>query len=609
MLLFVQRLLKPGGRRTSVTVGDLISIPLPLRPLHSPPYPPPNTKAGFAALLRSHSQSSSLKQTHALILTTGFSVKNSLLTQMLEILSASGEMDYARNLFDEMPKPRIFIWNTLIRGYARSNLFAEAVAVYQNMRELGVRPDNFTFPFVFKACAALLDRWAGMEIHGVVVKLGLHLNNIVGTELVLMYVKVSDSDFAEEVFENMGDHRDLIAWNAVISAYAQSGRADRALAHFRRMEFAGVEPDTITLASVLSSCAYLGSFEMGKKLHRRIKQGILPSNIFVENTLLDVYSKCGRMEEALKLFNEMPSRNVVSWSTMIGGFAINGDSNKALDLFFQMGGEGVEPNDVTLLAVLLACSHGGLVTQGKKLFCSLASPTVEHYAAMIDLIGRSGRLDEAYGVIQSMPIVPDAGVWGALLNACVIHRNRELGEVAADELVKLAPGTSSYLVILSNMYAALGRWDEVEKIREWMRSSRLKKVAGFSSVELDGEVHVFSEGSRVGSKIHQVLCELTIAVRGMGYSPETGGALHDVEEEEKSEALMGHSERIAIAFIVAYSEDKECPLRIMKNLRICGDCHEFSKFASMALGREIVMRDKSRFHHFRDGECSCRDFW
>ncbi|KAG0451277.1 hypothetical protein HPP92_026302 [Vanilla planifolia] len=508
-----------------------------------------------------------------------------------------------------MHKPRVFLWNTLMRGYFRSDLCSEAIAIYCEMHRLAVRPDEFTFPFVLKACSTLVDIWAGMEAHAIVVKLGFDFNNIVGTELVVMYAKFGDPDCADYAFESMGNHRDLVSWNALISAHSQNGRADRALAHFRSMESTGIEPDTITVACVLSSCAYLGCLELGKKLHYRMEQGDLPSNTYVENALLDMYSKCGNMDEAFKLFGEMRTRNVVSWSTIIGGYAINGNSRKALDLFYQMRSEGVPPNDVTMLAVLSACSHAGLVRKGKELFRSLDKPTVEHCAAIVDLLGRSGHLHEAYTFIQSMPITPDAGVWGALLSACSIYRDTELGEIAADEILRLAPEVPSYQILLSNMYVALGRWGDAEKIRERMRRSGLRKVGAYSSVELNGEVHVFYEGSHSQSKeMNRVLSELTGRVRSIGYEPESSVALHDVEEEEKQAALLVHSERLAIAFSIIHSKVEGSPLRIMKNLRICYDCHEFFKHVSKVLGRAILMRDKSRFHHFGDGHCSCKEF-
>lgn len=489
----------------------------------------------------------------------------------------------------------------------------EALSLYARMRFFGVRPDSFTFPFVVKACAELLDVPLGVAVHGQIVKFEMEEDVIVGTELMVMYAKFGDSESADYVFDCGSGiaGRDMVFWNALISAYAQSGNASRALALFRRMEAAGVEPDAISIVSAVSSCACLGCLEFGRRLHLRFKEKV--RNVFVENALIDMYAKCGSMDEAGALFSEMGRRrNVVSWSSMIGGYAINGDSRRALSLFAEMLDDGVWPNSVTELAVLAACSHAGLVSEGKKHFGSISHPTAEHYATMVDLLGRSGHLEEAFSFIRSMPVEPDAPVWGALLGSCTVHHNTDLGQIAADELFKLAPDTPSYQVLLSNMYAVSGRWDDVQKVREHMRGNKLTKIAACSSVELDGEVHVFFEGSHAQwEEMYKKLEELDGVVKGMGYQPETGIVLHDVEGEEKEAALRTHSEKLAIAFSLVRSKGSESkvPIRIMKNLRICNDCHTFFKYASKALGREIVMRDKSRFHHFSDGRCSCNDFW
>lgn len=480
------------------------------------------------------------------------------------------------------------------------------------MHSVNVRPDSFTPPFVVKACAKLLDVRFGMAVHGVIVKFGLDDDTIVSTELMVMYAKSGDWESADCVLDLSSEsaRRDLVFWNALISAYAQNGNASRSLALFRIMESKRIVPDAVTFVSAISSCASLGCLEFGRELHFRLKE---VRNAYVENALIDMYAKCGSMDEASRVFSEMGSRrNVVSWSAMIGGYAINGDSDRALFLFSDMQNNGVHPNSVTMLAVLAACSHAGLVNEGKKYFSSIAQPTMEHYATMVDLLGRSGNLQEAYRFIKGMPIQPDAAVWGALLGSCTVHCDTNLGQIAADELFKLSPTTPSYHVLLSNMYAISGRWIDVQKVRGRMRGNNLKKIAAYSSVELDGELHVFFEGSHAECKeIYKKLDELNGIIKGMGYRPETGIVLHDVEAEEKEAALRTHSEKLAIAFILIHSEKSglEIPHRIMKNLRICNDCHNFFKYASKALGKEIIMRDKNRFHHFKNGSCSCKDFW
>ncbi|XP_058112424.1 pentatricopeptide repeat-containing protein At2g01510, mitochondrial [Magnolia sinica] len=581
------------------------------------PRSPPSNKQCFASLLNAFSKHpTQLMQIHALLLTTGLSRKNSLITSLISALLLMGHTIYPRRLFDTLHKPRTFLWNTLVRGYVKNDLCAEALTVYDRMHRAGIRPDEFTFPFVIKACAEVAGICGGPVVHAIVIKYGLAFDTIVRTELMIMYAKFGDLGAADYVFESMTD-RDLISWNALITVYAQGGHVDKALALFEGMNLEGVRPDSVTLASILSACAYLGSLEVGMWIHRQIiKQG-LHKNLFVDNALLDMYAKCGSMEMAGWVFDKMCQRNVVSWSTMIGGYAINGESEKALELFSCMWSEGVQPNQVTYLSVLFACSHAGLVRQGQMYFNYMSrpgskiQPKIEHYACMVDLFGRAGYLLEAYNFITRMPIEPDSGVWGALLGACTIHQNMELGQHVADHLFSLAPKAAAYHVLMSNIYAAAGRWADVEKIRQRMKDHGVKKVAAYSSVESNGEIHVFHGGDQSHPqcvKIYEVLEELMKQLRNVGYTPRTSVVLHDVEMEEKEAVLGTHSEKLAIAFGLI-SLRSELPIRIMKNLRICNDCHTFSKFVSKVVGREIVMRDKNRFHHFKGGVCSCKDFW
>ncbi|XXG51068.1 hypothetical protein AAC387_Pa02g4926 [Persea americana] len=573
-------------------------------------------KQQIASLLQSSSHPNQLKQIHAFLLTTGLSIKNSLMTHLLSSMMLLGDMTYARQLFDEMHNPRVYVWNILIRGYLKNDLCTEALCVYHQMRRLGIRPDKFTFPFVLKACSQLVAVWMGLVAHAHVVKFGLSFDTIVRTELMVMYAKFGDLGSADYAFQSMRK-RDLISWNALIAVYAQGGHADEALKLFDQMEAAGVAPDSVTLASVLSACAYLGSLEFGIRLHRQIVEQGLEMNVFVENALLDMYAKCGSMEMASQVFINMCKRNVVSWSTMIGAYAINGENEKAFALFSQMKDEGVRPNHVTLLSVLTACSHAGLISQGWSYFKYMAQPNsdiiprIEHYACMVDLLGRSGYLQEAYDFIKRMPIEPDPGVWGAMLGACTIHHNIELGQIVADHLFSLAPDAASYHVLLSNIYAAAGRWGDVEKVRQRMKDKGIKKVAAYSSVQANGKVHLFHGGDRLhpqSASIYQMLEELMKQLRSVGYAPKTNLVLHDVDMEEKEVMLGTHSEKLAIAFGLI-SLSSESPIRVMKNLRICSDCHTFSKYVSQITQREIIVRDKNRFHHFKAGFCSCKDFW
>lgn len=500
----------------------------------------------------------------------------------------------------------------------KNDLPNEAASIYKQMHFLGVRPDPFTFPFVIKACAQVIElRAAGSTAHAQVVKYGLEFVAVVRTELMIMYVKLGEWDLADFLFRTM-EEKDLVAWNAFIAACAQNGYGIKALALFREMGSAGTQPDAVTLVSALSACGQLGCSNIGEEIYGIAREQGIDCNIIVDNARLDMHVKCGNIDIATKLFEETRHRNLISWCTMIVGYAINGESEKALSLFSRMQREGLRPNYVTYLGVLSACSHAGLVSQGWRYFSRMSQsndenikPRKEHYACMVDLLGRSGHLEEAYNFIRSMPVEPDSGVWGALLGACARHQNVELGQHAADRLFELAPDVASYQVLMSNMYASAGRWDSVNKVRQRMRKKGVTKIAAYSSVEFNGEFHVFYGGDRSHPQseiIYDKLNSLYKQIKSMGYHSKINSVYHDVELEEKETMLSTHSEKLAIAFALI-NVGPERPMRVMKNLRICDDCHTFSKFVSMISSREIIMRDKIRFHHFRNGVCSCKDFW
>lgn len=503
--------------------------------------------------------------------------------------------------------------------YLENDLHIEGASTYSTMHQIGVKPDNFTYPIVVKACGELDDLWVGSSVHAHVLQYGFDFDFVVRTELMIMYVKFGELGSADYLFETMTG-KDLVAWNALITAYVQNGLASKSLNLFHQMGSKGVKPDSVTIVGTMSACAQLGCLEMGENIYDFArKQGIIvDSSTIVSNARLDMYMKCGSIDMAQNLFNEMPQKSVISWSTMIVGYAFNGYSKKALDIFAEMQIEGVKPNYVTFLGVLSACSHGALVKEGWIYFEYMNEsrdknirPRKEHYACMVDLLGRSGQLEEAYKFIKSMPIEPDSAIWGALLGACSIHHNIKLGQHVADLLFKLAPEIGSYHVLISNMYASAGRWNCVKKVRRRMRQRGIKKVAAYSYVEFNGELHGFYGGDKshpqskiIYGELEKLIKELKI----MGYAPKTDSVFHDVDMEEKEATLSTHSEKLAIVFgIINIRPDH--PIRVMKNLRACDDCHNFCKSVTKYTMREIVMRDKNRFHHFKNGVCSCNDFW
>ena len=336
----------------------------------------------------------------------------------------------------------------------------------------------------------------------------------------------------------------------------------------------------------------------------------------VGNALISMYSKCGSIRDARLVFDGMVIRDVISWTAMIGGLAMYGCGQVALQLFEQMKKEGVRPDSLTFVNVLSACSHTGLVDEGRRYFNTMSQdhcflPTIVHYGCLVDLLGRAGHLDEAENIIKTMPLKADAAIWGTLLGACRLHGNVMLAERVADYSLKIEPQNVAVYVQLSNVYAEAGMWDSVAKVRKLMRERGVKKLPGRSWIEVAKKVHSFVVEDRShpeAEEIYSELKSLTEKMKRAGYVPDTRLVMHEVDEEQKEEAVCHHSEKLAIVYGLMKTPSG-MPIRISKNLRMCTDCHTATKFISKIVGREILARDASRFHHFKDGLCSCGDYW
>eukprot|EP00253_Pinus_taeda_P001273 PITA_01273 len=419
---------------------------------------------------------------------------------------------------------------------------------------------------------------------------------------------------------------DVVSWTAIIAGYSQNGHPHKALAFFNEMQVQCIKPSSIVIVNVLPACADLLALEQGKQIHGYAIRNGFGSDVVVVNGLVNLYSKCGNVKVAHKLLEKMPEQTVVSWTALIAGYTQNGRPQEALAFFNKMQVQGIKPNlititgtkpdHITFTAILTACSHAGLVDQGRRYFqCMISdyglSPVLEHYACLVDLLGRAGHLDEAHDIIRKMPFEANADVWGALLGVCRIHCNIELGEQAAKHLFDLEPNNLGYYVLLSNIYADARRWEDVVKLRTMMKERGVKKPPGHSVVAVHREVQTFQVGDRShpqSEKIYATLEALYGKMRKAGYVPDTNLVLQDVDEEAKVNILCSHSEKLAISFGII-NTSPGTPIRIMKNLRVCTDCHNATKFISKIVAREIIVRDANRFHHFKDGLCSCKDYW
>lgn len=502
---------------------------------HVSAYVPPDHNM-YTFMLHSCSNITSLKQIHTHMLMSGLDQNIFIGTKLVTLYAKYGSIVDAGLVFDNLPNKNIFSYNTMIAGYVKNGHCEESLRVYARMQGKGIEPDNFTFPFLLKACAGLSALREGKLIHYHIRRNGLESDVFVGAALIDMYAKCRKIVDARQVFNKISA-RDMVLWTAMISGYAQNGHDYEALTTFQQMQRAGLAIDSITIISVLLACTHLGTLQRGKCVHGYIIRIGFESDVNVANALIDMYAKCGSIYFAHKLFDIMPERDVISWSAMIAGYGLHGQCETALAFFRQMQRAGIKPNYVTFISVLSACSHAGLVNKGWEYFDSMhrvycIGPSLRHYACMVDLLGRCGRLDEAKDFIEKMPLEPDAGVWGALLGGCRIHCNIELAEHAAEHLFSLEPQNAGYYVLLSNIYATCCRWDDVAKVRMLMRERKLKKMPGCSSIEVYSKVHSFvaEEKSHPQSgEIYAMLDILAKRLKEAGYVPDTKFVLEGLE--------------------------------------------------------------------------------
>ena len=556
------------------------------------------------------------KQLHSWVIRSGMGLDVCVgcsLVDMYAKCSVDGLVEDSRKVFDRMPEHNIVSWTAVITGYVQGGQEQEAVGLFIDMICGHVAPNCFTFSSVLKACANLPDFGLGEQLHGQTIKLGVSAVNCVGNSLVNIYARSGRMECARKCFDVLFE-KNLISCQAVVDPNAKNLSSEGAFNH--EIEGTGIGANSFTYACLLSGAACIGTISKGELIHARVLKSGFGTNLCINNALISMYSKCGNKEAALQVFNDMGDRNVISWTSLISGFAKHGFATKALELFYEMLEAGVKPNEVTYIAILSACSHVGLIDEAWKHFASMHRdhgivPRMEHYACMVDLLGRSGLLSEAIEFINSMPFHADALVWRTFLGSCRVHRNTELGEHAAKKILELEPHDPAAYILLSNLYASEGRWDDVAAIRKTMKLKKLTKEAGCSWIEVENQVHKFHVGDTShpqAQKIYDKLDELALKIKKLGYAPNTDFVLHDVEDEQKEQFLFQHSEKIAVAFALI-SNPKHKPIRVFKNLRVCGDCHTAIKYISVVTGREIVVRDANRFHHIKDGTCSCKDYW
>ncbi|XP_078433325.1 putative pentatricopeptide repeat-containing protein At3g25060, mitochondrial [Wolffia australiana] len=548
---------------------------------------------------------------------SGFAGDVFVCSSLLNLYAKCGKMDSAMAKFQEMKKKDLVSWTTMISGFASWGMPMEAVKIFLWMQSGGEKGDEVVLLGLIQACASLGDMKLGRSVHGHLIRSFPALDVVTETGLVDMYAKNGFPLQAHNMLDRM-PRRNLVSWGALISGLSKNGHAEAALQALIRMqqeEEEGIKPDEVAMVGALLACSQLGLLRKGKAIHGYALRGQELDKI-TATAVIDMYCKCGNLAAGRFLFDRARSRDAISWNTMISSYGLHGRGGEALSLFRQMREDNLSPDHATFSSLLAALNHCGMVKEGKLWFSAMkeefgVEPTEKHYVCMVDLLARSGLVEEAYDLAKAMPSEPRVAVWVALLSGCRHRGKIAVGEEVAERILANGSDDLGVYTLVSNFFAVAKKWDRVAEVRARMRKMKGKKVPGLSFVELSGRIHGFlveDETHVQHVEISRMLMELGEEMKKMGYRPRTEFVLQDVGEEVKERMLCTHSERIAIAFALLNTAPGE-KIVVMKNLRVCGDCHVATKLISKIVDREIVVRDSKRFHHFKDGACSCGDFW
>ncbi|KAI4321349.1 hypothetical protein MLD38_034743 [Melastoma candidum] len=623
------------------------------------PHPSFVSHSALRSLVRSCSRRNSVlpgKAIHALILTTGLSASppsSYLHNVLVRMYVACGGHVSALRLFDEIPDTHkdTVDWTMMISCLTDGGLLRQAIELFSTMQKKGVPSDDVTLVCLLSACASFGDVRVGQQGHGYVIRMGLGSSVRVHNSLMDMYVKSGmmgearrvfnemeeksevswtvilggavkweGMDSAEALFKDMPE-RNAVACTVMVTGYVENGFTSQAVKLLRDRWFVSNLGDA-SLVAISSAVASSGDMTIGRWVHLYVlKMMGMNIDVVIGTALLDMYAKCGRMSAALNVFRSMPRRNVVTWNAIISGLGMHGQGRTAVEMFRMMMLDEMKPDEFTLTSLLNACSHSGLVEEGRGYFQDLRmkfgiEPRMEHYACMVDLLGRSGRVEEAEALVRAMPMAPNEVVLGSLLGSCRAHGKLPLAEKIQRQLVNFDPGNTGYNVLISNMYTSEGKMEKADYLRQGLKTRGSRKIPGMSSIHINGQLHWFCSGDKSHDQTNEIYAALEVMMqklRKAGYIPDVNshaltGSDVMLSEEEIEQALSSHSEKLAICFGIM-STRPGTTLYVFKNLRICRDCHLAIKIVSRVYGREIVVRDRSRFHLFNHGSCSCSDYW
>ncbi|KAJ4966350.1 hypothetical protein NE237_018199 [Protea cynaroides] len=563
------------------------------------------------------------KQIHAYIIKYRIESDASVGNALSSLYSKCGDLESTIKAFWRIPEKNVISWTTVISACGDNGDAKKGLWLFTQMLLEDARPNEFTLTSVLSLCCVMQALDVGEQIHSFSIKLGYESNLPIKNSIMYLYLKCGWIDEALKLFNGM-ETVSLITWNAMIAGHAQmmDTEKDYLLGHrsgtealniFLKLNRSNMKPDLFTFSSILTVCSNLAALEQGEQIHAQaIKTGFL-SDVIVGSALVNMYNKCGNIEKASKAFVEMTYRTLISWTSMITGFAQHGHSHQALQLFEGMRLAGVKPNKITFVGVLSACSSAGLVDEALSFFDMMKNkyqikPVMDHYACLIDMFVRLGRLDEAFEFIKGMHVEPNEFIWSILIAGCRSQGKKELGFYAAERLLDLKPKDAETYVLLLNMYLSAGRWKEVSRVRKLMRDEKVGRLKDWSWISIKNKVFSFRPDDKSHSQsieMYKLLENLLDKVKTLGYVPQQ--SLEIADEDEKVSSTSHHSERLAIAFCLLKMPNG-AHIRVMKSISMCRDCHSFIKFVSVLTGREIIIRDSKRLHKFTNGSCSCGDF-
>ncbi|KAF5740803.1 pentatricopeptide repeat-containing protein [Tripterygium wilfordii] len=500
---------------------------------------------------------------------------------ILDMYSKCGEMEAARQVFDSITDKDSYSWNSIIGGYCQAGYCGKAYELFMKMQKSEVKPNVITWNVIISG-----------------------------------YIQNGDEEQAMDLFQRMKTDgkikQNTASWNALIAGYVHIGQKNKALGMFRKMQSACVSPNSVTVLSVLPACADLVAARKVKEIHGCVFRRGLESVLPVANALIDSYAKSGNISYPRYIFDLVALKDIITWNSMIAAYVLHGRSTTALSLYDQMIKVGLNPNRGSFTSIIIAYSLAGKVDAGKQIFSSITEdyqivPALEHYLAMISLYGRSGKLREAMEFIHNMPMEPNSSIWTALLTACRSHKNFVLAIHALECLLELEPGNTLIHHLIRQTYERCGRFEDALNVTKLEKVNLVQSLIGQSRIEVKNVVHTFVTGDQSKPYLDHLYSWVKKIAREVDVIDSRGGVC--IEEEEKEEIGGVHSEKLALSFALIGSPSTSQTIRIMKNVRMCGDCHRMAKYVSMKYGCEIYLSDSTCLHHFKNGHCSCRDYW